>query len=58
MLKDISGLSYEELSWMLGIPRGTVASRVFLARQALRRLLPDQDNSVSRREFSYDVTSF
>jgi RNA polymerase sigma-70 factor (ECF subfamily) len=56
VLKDISELSYEELSWMMGIPRGTVASRVFHARQALRRLLPDQDNSVSRRGFSYDVT--
>ncbi len=56
ILKDISLLSYEELSWLMGIPRGTVASRVFHARQALRRMLPDQDNSVSRREFSYDVT--
>jgi len=56
ILKDISELSYEELSLMMGIPRGTVASRVFHARQALRRLLPDQDYSVSRRRFSYDVT--
>jgi RNA polymerase sigma-70 factor (ECF subfamily) len=56
VLKDISGLGYDELSWMLGIPRGTVASRVFHARAALRRLLPEPDKTVSRREFSYDVT--
>lgn len=56
VLKDISGLSYAELSQMMRIPEGTVASRVFYARDALRRLLPELDNSVSRREISYDVT--
>ena len=56
VLKDISGLSYAELSLMMHIPKGTVASRVFYARDALRRLLPELDNSVSRREISYDVT--
>ncbi|MFC1628619.1 RNA polymerase sigma factor [Gemmatimonadota bacterium] len=56
VLKDISGLSYAELSQMMRIPKGTVASRVFYARDALRRLLPELDNSVSSREISYDVT--
>jgi len=56
ILKDISGLSYAELSQMMHIPKGTVASRVFYARDALRRLLPELDNSVSSREISYDVT--
>ena len=56
VLKDISGLSYAELSLMMRIPKGTVASRVFYARDALRRLLPELDNSVSSREISYDVT--
>jgi RNA polymerase sigma-70 factor (ECF subfamily) len=34
-LKDISELKYDEVARILGIPRGTVASRVFMARRAL-----------------------
>jgi RNA polymerase sigma-70 factor (ECF subfamily) len=39
VLKEIEGLSYEEIARALGIPPGTVASRVFHARAALRRVL-------------------
>ncbi len=34
-LKDISELKYDEVAQIMGIPRGTVASRVFMARRAL-----------------------
>jgi RNA polymerase sigma-70 factor (ECF subfamily) len=39
VLKDISGLGYAEIAGILGIPLGTVASRVHYARRALREEL-------------------
>ncbi len=38
-LIDVSEFSYEEAARILGVPRGTVMSRVSRARQALARLL-------------------
>ncbi len=38
-LVDIAGFSYEETAEMVGVPRGTVMSRVSRARQNLARLL-------------------
>ncbi|MEW6585861.1 MAG: sigma-70 family RNA polymerase sigma factor [Nitrospirota bacterium] len=39
VLRDISGFSYEEISDILKIPQGTVKSRIFRARDDLRRCL-------------------
>ena len=39
LLKDIQELPYEQVARAIGIPRGTVASRVFHARRHLRELL-------------------
>jgi RNA polymerase sigma-70 factor, ECF subfamily len=39
LLSDVEGLSYEELSEAVGIPLGTVKSRLHRARMALRRML-------------------
>ena len=41
MLKEIEGLRYPEIAAVLGIPEGTVASRLFHARQALREALEE-----------------
>lgn len=41
MLRYLDGLSYQELSERLCIPRGTVMSRLFYARRRLNRLLSD-----------------
>jgi RNA polymerase sigma-70 factor (ECF subfamily) len=41
VLKDITELGYAEIASILGIPRGTVASRVYNARRSLARLLTD-----------------
>ena len=40
-LKYIQGKSYEEISRILQIPRGTVMSRLFHARKAFRREYPE-----------------
>jgi RNA polymerase sigma-70 factor, ECF subfamily len=39
VLKHIEGWTYEELSTVLGVPRGTVMSRLYAARQRMLSLL-------------------
>lgn len=39
LLSDVEGLSYEEISVAVGIPLGTVKSKLHRARMALRKLL-------------------
>ena len=39
VLRDLQELSYAELSDLLGLPEGTVKSRLFRARAALKKLL-------------------
>jgi len=41
LLSDVEGLSYEEVAKVLGLPLGTVKSRLFRARQILQRQLHD-----------------
>lgn len=53
VLREIDGLSYEEIADALDIPVGTVRSRIFRARQELterlRRQFPDEFSSVHRQ---------
>jgi len=39
VLREVEGLSYEELAKRLGIPKGTVMSRLFHARKKMQALL-------------------
>lgn len=41
LLREVEGLSYDEISEVLQIPRGTVMSRLHYARTRLRTLLKD-----------------
>ena len=41
VLKELEGMRYPEIAAVLGIPEGTVASRLFHARRALRTALDD-----------------
>jgi RNA polymerase sigma-70 factor (ECF subfamily) len=40
-LREIDGLDYEEIAAALGVPRGTVMSRLFYARKAMQKALKD-----------------
>ena len=42
VLRELEGLSYRELSEVIGIPMGTVMSRLSRAREALRSALDDE----------------
>ena len=44
VLKHVEGWTYEELSSSLGIPRGTVMSRLYAARQRLLALLSGESS--------------
>lgn len=43
VMRDISGLSYEDISYILSIEQGTVKSRLFRAREQLRKYLEKQN---------------
>src|SRR4051812_12847877 len=41
VLREVEGLSYEELAQVLGISKGTVMSRLFHARKKMQKILGD-----------------
>jgi RNA polymerase sigma-70 factor (ECF subfamily) len=41
VLREVQGMTYEEIAAALGVPRGTVESRLFRARQKLKEILGD-----------------
>ena len=53
-LREIDGLNYDEISEALGIPKGTVMSRLFYARKALQKALgefaPESRSETDERE--------
>lgn len=54
VLRDVRGLEYEHIAEVLGVPLGTVKSRIFRARAALRAVLeatdgPDRPSGSSQR---------
>lgn len=41
VLREIDGMGYEEMAQVLGVPRGTIESRLFRARAELKKRLKD-----------------
>ncbi len=41
VLRELEGLSYDQIAQVLQVPRGTVESRLFRARQRMQELLKD-----------------
>jgi RNA polymerase sigma-70 factor (ECF subfamily) len=52
VMHDIEGYRYEEMADMIGIPAGTVKSRLFRAREALRESLSDGNRFPSEEDGS------
>jgi len=48
LLREVEGLSYAEISESMGIPEGTVMSRLFYARKKMQALLRDAPEAPSR----------
>jgi RNA polymerase sigma-70 factor (ECF subfamily) len=57
VLRELQGLTYQELAVTLNIPMGTVMSSLSRARQALRAALDDQLNQYSALARSTHETS-
>jgi RNA polymerase sigma-70 factor (ECF subfamily) len=50
LLREIEGLSYEEMAEAMGVSKGTIMSRLFHARQKLQRALADcYDEQLGKR---------
>ena len=50
LLREVDGLGYSEIAKSLGIPKGTVMSRLHHARRRLRALLAEQGVEEAREE--------
>ena len=49
-LRELEGLSYEEIAEVMGCPVGTVRSRIFRAREAISvRIRPLLENQIGKR---------
>ena len=49
-LREIEGLSYDEIADAMGCPIGTVRSRIFRAREAIaEKLRPLLDTAIDKR---------
>lgn len=57
MLREVEGLSYEQIADALGINKGTVMSRLFYARKKLQRGLSEEDAAAwgGRRGFEAEA---
>ncbi len=52
MLRDVQGLSYDDIAKVMGVNRGTVMSRLHYARKHLQRLLLQMGVLLKREESS------
>ena len=55
VLRDVEGLDYKEIAEVTRSPIGTVESRIFRARRALRPLLRPLVNAARKKSIADDV---
>ena len=53
IMRDINGMSYEEIADVLGINQGTVKSRIFRAREKLKKFLIKNGNFFEDMQSKY-----
>ena len=53
-LREIQGLSYEEIALVLALPEGTIKSRLARAREALRNILTSRGNFFEQEPSNQD----
>jgi RNA polymerase sigma-70 factor (ECF subfamily) len=58
LMREVEGMSYEEMAQAMGVSKGTIMSRLFHARQKLQRALADcyAEEGVARRPASLPPT--
>lgn len=54
LLRELEGLTYEEIASILSIPNGTVMSRLFRARKLVRDRLTERPQSLSKQKVADD----
>lgn len=54
VLREMEGLSYKEISNVIGIPLGTVMSRLSRGRDCLKRILSTSKSASTKKEPAYD----
>jgi RNA polymerase sigma-70 factor, ECF subfamily len=58
VMREIEGLSYEEMAQAMGVSKGTIMSRLFHARQKLQRALADcYQEQIGARSSSVDLAA-
>jgi RNA polymerase sigma-70 factor (ECF subfamily) len=56
VLREIDGLDYEEIADALGVPKGTVMSRLFYARKALQKSLRDFAPTIGSQKYKNEAS--
>jgi RNA polymerase sigma-70 factor (ECF subfamily) len=54
LLRELEGLSYKEIAEAMGIPEGTVMSRLFYARKRLQKLLAEDASDFEQKTSASD----
>ena len=54
IMRDINGMSYDEIAYALGVSQGTVKSRISRAREKLKNFLIKNGNFFAQNQSKYN----